>query len=125
MIKMIVVLSGVVAVVFAALSMPAVTAQSQRSASFEYLRMTPYQALRTIRPGMMSSTTQYRACTARSAQWDCRDFEAQTSDESLRTALLAVGNEGWELVSAAIASEQDLGLTYMFKRQQGDQAAVP
>jgi hypothetical protein len=122
---MIVGLAVVVAGVFASLTMPAATAQDQgRRSSFEYLRITPYTAHRTIRPGVMTETTQYRACTARSAERDCCSFEAQTSDESIRTALLAVGNEGWELVSAAIASEHDRGLTYRFKRQQGAPSTI-
>jgi hypothetical protein len=41
MTKMMVGLAGVVAVVFAAVTMPAVAARGQRGASFEYLRITP------------------------------------------------------------------------------------
>ena len=66
----------------------------------------------------------YRACVARISEWVCQEFPpTEPSTEPLRNALVNLGNDGWELVSAV----EDYphfgtqfganGLTYLFKRQ--------
>ncbi len=106
--------------------LPAVLPQ-QSVARFEYLRLTTYNGVVTsVRPASTSpdgltmtpasaSMTPggVRACIAAHAQWTCRNFEGQASrDDAFRTALVTLGNEGWEIVSA----DGDTG-EYIFKRQ--------
>ena len=109
-------------VLIAALSAPSLIARQQSVARFEYLRLTPYlgtvvpirgastSPAGVMKPGSASMTPGgFRACIAASAEWTCRNF----SDDGFRTALVALGNEGWELVSA----DAETPGAYLFKRQ--------
>jgi hypothetical protein len=122
MVKLSLTVAAVIAVVTAMFA-PSLVARAQSAARFDYLRVTPYQAV-TETPGLISARwAGYRACMAASTEWTCREFEAKDNPNSaLRTALAALGNEGWELVSA-VDDRHELdstygGLTYMFKRQR-------
>lgn len=87
---------------------------------FEYVRVTPYLFVRAEGQGVVERVG-YRACVATSTEWTCRQFEStEPSDVALRTALVTLGNEGWELVSAVdeTPSEVHRGLTYLFKRPE-------
>ena len=69
----------------------------------------------TVTPGSGSVTPGgLRACIAASAEWTCRTFDGQVSqDDGFRTALVTLGSEGWELVAA----DPETPGTYFFKRQ--------
>jgi hypothetical protein len=111
----------------AALSAPSLIARQQNIARFEYLRLTPYLGTVTsiqpsttspsgaMTPGSASLTPGgVRACVAASAEWTCRRFDGQASaDDGFRTALVTLGSEGWELVSA----DAETPGAYLFKRQ--------
>lgn len=98
-------------------------AQSQSAVRFEYLRVTPYQAV-TETPGrIIYRWAGYRACAAMSSEWTCRELSGDNLNDALRTTLATLGNEGWELVSAVVENPEintrDGGaLTYLFKRQR-------
>ena len=95
------------------------TVRAQGPTGLEYLRMTPYVTVTPVAANAVQESRGYRACAAGTAEWRCRDFQSpKSSAEALRTALVTLGNEGWELVSAV---EEDpafntRGLTYLFKR---------
>jgi hypothetical protein len=97
---------------------PAVKAQ-QGMQQLDYMRLTPYIFSVPDGPKAVREWVGYRACQAASSEWTCRTFEStQPRDSGLRTALVTLGNERWELVSAVRESgDANLpGLTYVFKR---------
>lgn len=103
----------------AAMFTPSLVARAQ-SARFEYMRVAPYGFMQT--EGRIAYVrSSYRACLADTAEWTCRDFgRKESSDAALRTALVTLGNEGWELVSA-VNADPNLSadsLTFLFKRQR-------
>jgi hypothetical protein len=104
----------------AALSAPSLVARQQSVVRFEYLRLTPYLgAVQQVGTTITASNSfgGVRACVATSAEWACRNFQAPSaSEDATRTALVTLGNEGWELVSAGYVDGQTSG-AYLFKRQ--------
>jgi hypothetical protein len=100
-----------------AMFVPSLIGRAQSAGRFEYVRVTPY----LVNP-MNPARIGYRACVATTGEWICRQFESKdSSDAGLRTALATLGNEGWELVSAADDPPGESipeGLTYLFKRQR-------
>jgi hypothetical protein len=110
-------------VILTAAFTPSIIVRAQGAQRFEYVRVTPYIA--TIPVG--SRVTQrvgYRACIARANEWTCQEFQpTDPTSEPLRNALVNLGNEGWELVSAVdeysgFANQFGANqLTYVFKRQ--------
>lgn len=110
-----------IAVAIAAFA-PSLTARVQ-SPRFEYLHVRPYGVIlpATPQPGVIRvERPAYRACVAASPEWTCRTFEPDPntrvdSDDALRLALLTLGNEGWEMVSAL---DDRPAMTYLFKRQR-------
>jgi hypothetical protein len=86
---------------------------------FEYVRVSPYAIPMSTAPGGVTMRTGYRACVAAAQAWNCRDFRPTESPDPLHDALVALGNDGWELVS--VANEEPTAtnpnLTYWFKRQ--------
>jgi hypothetical protein len=109
-----------VVVVAAALFTQSRIVRAQSATSIEYVRLTPYDVHTYIAPDRVQERFGYRACVAGINEWRCRDFQpTQSSADALRIALVTLGNEGWDLVSAV---EEDpnfntRGLTYLFKRQ--------
>jgi hypothetical protein len=105
--------------VVAAMFMSSLTVRAQSPARIEYVRVTPYTTRTPVGPNAVQERVGYRACVAGAAEWTCRDFQpTPSSADALRTALVTLGNEGWELVSVV---EDDLnanarGLMYLFKR---------
>jgi len=112
-------LVAVVAVVTATLT-PSLIVRAQGTTRIEYARVTPYLDRTSVASNAVQERTGYRACVAGSNEWACREFKpSESSADALRIALVQLGNEGWELVSAV---EEDpsfntRGLTYLFKRQ--------
>jgi hypothetical protein len=119
---------AIVAVVAAVTGMltPSLIVRAQGTTRFEYARVTPYIE-RTVAEGPNNSpwnTVQerigYRACVAGVKGWACQEFKpTESSTDALRIALVQLGNEGWELVSAAPedGNVNTPALTYLFKRQ--------
>jgi hypothetical protein len=72
-----------------------------------------------VSPNEVQERQGYRACVAGINQWTCREFSpAGPSADALRTALVTLGNEGWELVSSVQEEDAPMhALTYLFKRQ--------
>jgi len=108
---------AVVLVAITAMFAPALTAQ-QGGTRFEYLKVTPY-IFRTPQGSGIIEHIGYRACLAASSDWTCREFTSlEPSDAALRAALVTLGDEGWELVSAVDERLHlaHTGLTYLFKR---------
>ena len=109
-----------VVVVLTATFAPSLIVRAQGSTRFEYIRVTPYAVHIPVGPNAVQDRTGYRACVAGNSEWACREFKpSESSADALRIALVQLGNEGWELVSAV---EEDpsfntRGLTYLFKRQ--------
>ena len=103
-----------------ALSATALIARQQTTVRFEYLRVGTY-------PGQVTRNGQtitlgaagYRACRAEIAAWNCRDFARTDSgvDDALRTMLVTLGNEGWEVVSDGYDENGLTAGAYLFKRQ--------
>ena len=90
------------------------TTRAQTATRIEYLRATPFSA--QLSSGALN--TAYQACVAGPTEWTCRDFRPTvSSDSALRTMLSTLGNEGWELVSAAGEGEPTWNkkFTYLFK----------
>jgi hypothetical protein len=116
---LVLVIGGAV-LVLVALSTPAVLARQQSPVRFEYLRLAPYSGSMLV-DGRVTMTVHVglRACVAAAADWTCRDFPATQSgqDSSLRTALVTLGAEGWELVSSGYDAEGRTAENYMFMRQ--------
>ena len=111
------VVSGLVAVT--ALFARSPVARAQSGNRLEYVRMTPYIVRNPVGPNEVRENIAYRACAAGINEWTCREFQsAQSSTDALRTALVTLGNDGWELVSAVEEnpSVNPRGLTYLFKR---------
>jgi hypothetical protein len=109
-----------VVVVVTALFTPSRTVRAQSGSRIEYVRMTPYVVRTPVAPNAVQERSGYRACVAGVTDWACRDFQpTQSSTDALRTALVTLGNDGWELVSAVEEdpSSGTRGLTYLFKRQ--------
>ena len=108
--------AAVIAVVVAMFA-PSVVAQ-QGMQQLDYVRMTPYYFTVPDGPNRVREWVGYRACQAASSEWTCRKFEsAESGDVALRTALVTLGNERWELVSAVEETRANVsGLTYLFKR---------
>ena len=97
------------------------TIRAQSSMRIEYAPVTPNVVQHsTVALDAAQPLFSYRACIARVTEWSCRDFKpSESSSEALRTALVQLGNEGWELVSVVEedASFNTRGRTYLFKRQ--------
>ena len=117
-------LVAVVAVVTTMLT-PSLILRAQGTTRFEYARVTPYIE-RTVaeRPNNSPwNTVQerigYRACVAGVKGWACQEFKPTESNDALRIALVQLGADGWELVSAAPedGNVNTPALTYLFKRQ--------
>lgn len=120
-------LVGVVVVVAATLA-PSFVVRAQGTPRFEYARVIPYEERNHVQVpspdlGVTTAVQErvgYRACIARPTDWACREFKPTvTSADALRTALMQLGNEGWELVSAAQEEQNNVlngALTYLFKR---------
>ena len=122
MVKLSLTVAAVIAVVTAMFA-PSLVARAQSAARFDYLRVTPYQAVTETPARISFRWAGYRACAAASTEWTCREFEAKgDSNTALRSVLATLGNEGWELVSAVDERHEVNttfgGLTYMFKRQR-------
>jgi hypothetical protein len=121
------VVAGLVVVTALVARSPAAGAQS--GSPLEYIRMTPYVVQVTAAPNAVLEGTGYRACLAKLNGWTCREFLPTDpgarargfsfSTDALRIALVTLGNEGWELVSAVDEDPgvNSRGLTYLFKRQ--------
>jgi hypothetical protein len=94
-----------------------VLARTQSSGRFEYTKVAAYSALvQHAQLGQVWSRVGYRACQATSADWTCRDFAPENSaDAGLRTALVTLGSEGWELV--VLDHDEGIGQTFWFKRR--------
>ena len=116
--------AAVVAVVGAMVT-PSLVVRAQGTTRFEYARVTPYNE-RTVAEGPNISpwkTVQerigYRACVAGVKGWACQEFKPTESNDALRIALVQLGTDGWELVSAAPegGNVNTPALTYLFKRQ--------
>ena len=91
--------------VIAAMFAPSLVGRAQSATRFEYGRVAPYGVTQT-EGNRVYQRVGYRACVAASDEWTCREFgPKESSDAALRTALATLGNEGWELVSAANANE--------------------
>jgi hypothetical protein len=124
MAKLSLALAAGVAIVGTALFAPSLAARAQ-SPRFEYLHLRPYGVIppSVPQPGVIRvERPAYRACVATTPEWTCRPFEPDAntsvnSDDALRLALLTLGNEGWEMVSA-VDDTRDDALTYLFKRQR-------
>jgi len=118
---------ALVAVVVTAMLTPSLIVRAQGTARFEYARVTPYIERTVAETNPLNSfitTVQervgYRACVAGVNQWACREFKpTESSTDALRIALVQLGNDGWELVSAAPedGNVNTPALTYLFKRQ--------
>jgi len=123
--------AGLVAVIVAivgAMVAPSLIVRAQGTTRFEYARLTPYDE-RTVAEGpdismwkTVKERTGYRACVAGSKGWACQEFKPTESNDALRIALVQLGTDGWELVSAVSAASEDgtlntPALTYLFKRQ--------
>ena len=111
-------LVAVIAVVIGMLT-PSFAVRAQGTTRFEYARLAPYaDVFRTAT--LVDQRPSYRACIARTGGWTCRDFKAtESTTDALRNAFLQLGNDGWELVSAAQEDRNvvvDGALTYLFKR---------
>ena len=88
----------------------------QRSTpAWEYLRLEP-----TNRQVSGKTIEAYDACRATAGKWDCElSTSLDSADDSLRKALAAAGDNGWELVGVINETEHlssPKGLTYFFKR---------
>jgi hypothetical protein len=109
-------LVALVAVV-AAMVTPTLTVRAQSPTRFEYARVTPFVTRVPVGTNTVQERWGYRACVASVGQWSCRDFQpAQYAADALRTALVTLGNEGWELVSPVQEDSGFGNLTYLFKR---------
>jgi hypothetical protein len=115
-----------VVVVATAMLTPSLIVRAQGTVRFEYARVTPYieRTVAETNPSNSFTTVQervgYRACVAGVNQWACREFKpTESSTDALRIALVQLGNDGWELVSAAPedGNVNTPALTYLFKRQ--------
>ena len=114
---------ALVAVVLTAMVTPSFIVRAQSAQRFEYVRVTPYMARIPVGNGV-HERIGYRACVARINEWVCQEFQpTEPSAEPLRNALVNLGNDGWELVSAveeypSFGTQFGAnGLTYLFKRQ--------
>jgi hypothetical protein len=112
-----------VAVILTAMCASSLGVRAQGSQRFEYVRVTPYLARIPVGNGVQERIG-YRACLARVNEWACQEFTpTEPSTEPLRNALVNLGNDGWELVSAVEEYPNfgtqfgANGLTYLFKRQ--------
>jgi hypothetical protein len=116
-------LGAVTVLVAATLTLtPSLVVRAQGTSRFEYARVTPFID-RTSAEVAGRITVQervgYRACIAAVNEWLCREFKpTDSSSAALRIALVSLGNEGWELVSAAPedGNLNTSALTYLFKR---------
>ncbi len=121
------VLVAVVVTVVTAMLATSLSVRAQGTTRFEYARVTPYierTVVETKPPSSFITTVQervgYRACVAGIKEWACREFKpTESSSEALRIALVSLGADGWELVSAAPedGNVNTSALTYLFKRQ--------
>ena len=105
-------------VVVTSMFAPSLVVRAQSPTRFEYARVTPYVDVLTEKSSRHERTA-YRACVAAADGWACRDFKNDSPTDTLRTALVQLGNEGWELVSAAQEEQNNTfngALTYVFKR---------
>jgi hypothetical protein len=112
-------LVGVV-VVGSAMLTPSLVVRAQSASRIEYVRVTPYAAYTPVSPNAVREHYGYRACVAGLNEWACREFRAESSTDALRTALVTLGNEGWELVSTVEENPNvsgTVGVTYLFKRR--------
>lgn len=113
-------LTLVAVVVVAALFTPSRAVRAQGATRIDYVRVAPYVVRTSVAPNAVQERYGYRACVAGINDWACRDFQpTQSSIDALRTALVTLGNEGWELVSAVQEdpTRGTFGLAYLFKRQ--------
>ena len=83
--------------------------------AWEYLRLEP-----TNREVSGKTIDAYDACRATAGRWDCElSISFESGGDSLRKALAAAGENGWELVAVINETEHlssPRGLTYLFKR---------
>ena len=115
---------ALVAVVLTVMVAPSFIVRAQSAQRFEYVRVTPYIARIPVAANAVQERIGYRACAARLSEWVCQEFPpTEPSTEPLRNALVNLGNDGWELVSAveeypSFGTQFGAnGLTYLFKRQ--------
>jgi hypothetical protein len=110
---------GVVAAIVLVTFAPSLTARTQNTGRFEYVRMSPVGTRINTSATSIQIRYGYRACVATAAEWTCREFPpTESSDAALRVTLATLGNEGWELVSTVNEElESNKPLTYLFKRQ--------
>ena len=115
---------ALVAVVLTVMVTPSFIVRAQSAQRFEYVRVTPYLARIPVSANAVQERIGYRACVARISEWVCQEFPpTEPSTEPLRNALVNLGNDGWELVSAVEEYPNfgtqfgANGLTYLFKRQ--------
>jgi len=115
---------ALVAVALTATFASSLSVRAQSAQRFEYVRVTPYMARIPVSPNAVQERIGYRACVARISEWVCQEFPpTEPSTEPLRNALVNLGNDGWELVSAveeypSFGTQFGAnGLTYLFKRQ--------
>ena len=107
-------------VVVTALFARSPVAGAQGGTRLEYVQMKPVIVRTMVDANTVGERMGYRACVAGLNEWTCRDFQpTRSSADALRTALVTLGNDGWELVSAVEEdpSVNPHGLTYLFKRQ--------
>jgi hypothetical protein len=115
----------VVVAVVGAMVTPSLVVRAQGPTRFEYARVTPYIERITMetRTSLYISVQErvgYRACVAGADGWACQDVKpTESSTDALRVAFVQLGNQGWELVSAAPegGNVNTPALTYLFKRQ--------
>lgn len=110
-----------VVIVVSAMFTPSLVVRAQSAARIEYVRVAPYAVYTPVSPNAVREHHGFRACIAGLNEWTCREFQAESSTDALRTALVTLGNEGWELVSTIgedpNVSGGTVGVTYLFKRQ--------
>lgn len=116
---------AVIVAIFGAMVAPSLVVRAQSTTRFEYARLTPYDE-RTVAEGpdlsmwkTVKERTGYRASVAGIKGWACQEFKPTGSNDALRIALVHLGTDGWELVSAT-PEDGNLNtpaLTYLFKRQ--------
>jgi hypothetical protein len=111
-------------VVLGSVFAPSLIARQQSAARFEYIHVTSYgPTVRNVNHfGNVGATNAgLRACVAGAREWTCRDFPSSPSGDAqpdaLRSMLVTLGNEGWELVLPPVASGTDNYSTpFYFKR---------
>ena len=118
-------MAAVIVAVVGTIIAPSLVVRAQGTTRFEYARVTPYIE-RSVAEGpnipqwkTVLERIGYRACVAGVKGWACQEFKPTESNDALRIALVHLGTDGWELVSAApeVGNVNTPELTYLFKRQ--------